>query len=178
MSTIDLMLLGALIRKDASAYEIKKAMEMREIQYWVKISSPSIFKNLVALHKKGYIDGHAVREGEMPEKTVYSVNEKGRAYFMELMVKYAGDPGMVYMDFTAFVANLHLVDRETGLALISELKEKMAGVKEEMRIKTKRKKEFIPYHAVSLMELYYKMYALFYDWTEQLYADYSRNTPK
>ena len=86
MSTVDLMLLGVLTKKPMNAYEMKKEMEIRNIQYWIKISSPSIYKNLVKLYKQGYIDGKTVRDGEMPEKTIYSINEKGREYFMHVRI--------------------------------------------------------------------------------------------
>jgi DNA-binding PadR family transcriptional regulator len=85
MSTVDLMLLGALMEKPMNAYEMKKTMEFRNIRTWVKLSTPSIYKNLLSLKKKGYLDSKTVKESEMPEKTIYSINEKGRLYFIKLL---------------------------------------------------------------------------------------------
>lgn len=172
MSTIDLMILGALIEKPMNAYEMKKNMEYRNIKSWVKISSPSIYKNLVALKKKGYLDGEIVREGEMPEKTIYSINEKGKAYFFSLMEKYSEDPVTIYIDFMAFVANLHIVEPNKGVELIKELQTSLSEKMGYIRSNLEARKEFIPYHAISILELYNKMYLLFYDWSKELLKEY------
>jgi DNA-binding PadR family transcriptional regulator len=172
MSTIDLMLLGALMEKPMNAYEMKKNMEFRNIKSWVKISSPSIYKNLVALKKKGYLEGETVREGEMPEKTIYSINEKGKSYFFSLMQRYSRDPGTIYIDFMAFVANLHIVEPLKGIELIKELQTSLSEKIGYIRSNIESRKEFIPYHAISILELYNKMYSLFYDWSEELLNEY------
>jgi DNA-binding PadR family transcriptional regulator len=172
MSTVDLMLLGALMKKSMSAYEMKKDMESRNLNSWVKISSPSIYKNLVALHKKGYLDGDIVKEGEMPEKTIYSINEKGRSYFMSLMETYSKEPGIIYIDFIAFVANLYNVDLDTGLRMIRNLRDKLAEEREYIQSNMEEKQEFVPMHASSILELYDKMYSLFFDWSEEIIREY------
>ena len=126
MSTVDLMLLGALLRKPMNAYEIKKEMERVNINAWVKISSPSIYKNLIKLNTSGYVDGRTVREGEMPEKTIYTINDRGQTYFFKLMKRYSEDPGHVFLDFAAFIANLPLVDQKTGLEMIDALQRSLS----------------------------------------------------
>lgn len=173
MSTVDLMLLGALMKKPMNAYEMKKDMESRNINSWVKISSPSIYKNLVALKRKGYLDGEIVKEGEMPEKTIYSINEKGRSYFMSMMEKYSEQPGKIYIDFVAFVANLHNVEPDTGLKMIKNLRNKFSEEREYIRLNIESKKEFVPFYAFSILELYDKMYSLFSDWSEDIANEFA-----
>ena len=173
MSTVDLMLLGALMKKSMNAYEMKKNMESRNIQSWVKISSPSIYKNLVALKRKGYLDGEIVKEGEMPEKTIYSINEKGRSYFMRMMEKYSEEPGMIYIDFIAFVANLHNVEPDKGLKMIENLRNKLSEEREYIQSNIEAKKEFVPFYAFSILELYDKMYSLFFDWSEEIAREFA-----
>lgn len=79
MSIINLMLLGFLMEKPMNAYEIKKEVENRNLTWWIKGSSPSIYRNINNLSAKGYINGKVVRDGEMPEKTVYTI-KIGRAH--------------------------------------------------------------------------------------------------
>jgi Predicted transcriptional regulators len=173
MSSIDLMLLGALMEKPMNAYEMKKNMEFRNIKSWVKISSPSIYNNLVALNKKGYLDGEIVKEGEMPEKTIYSINEKGRNYFMHMMEKYSEEPGMVYIDFIAFVANLHNVEPDKGLTMIKNLQSKLLEERKYIQSNIEAKKEFVAFHAFSILELYDKMYSLFFDFSEKIAQEFA-----
>ena len=174
MSTIDLMLLGILTQKSMNAYEIKKEMECRSIRNWIKISSPSVYKNLLKLYRSGYIDGKIVREGEMPEKTVYSINDKGRKYFIRLMEHYSEDPGKVYIDFCAFVANLPNVDRKTGLEMIERLRENLAFKRESISEQLKLK-EGVSFYAASVIGLYAQMYDVFFNWIDDFKKQYAEN---
>lgn len=173
MSTIDLMLLGALMEKPMNAYEMKKNMEARNIKSWVKISSPSIYKNLVSLNKKGYLDDKVVKDGEMPEKTIYSINEEGRSYFVRMMEKYSEEPGMIYIDFVAFAANLHNVSPDMGLKMIKNLRNNLLEARKVIQSNIEAKKEFVPFYAMSILELYDKMYLLFCEWFEKIADDFT-----
>ncbi len=173
MSTVDMTLLGALLDAPANAYEMKKKMEYRNIQEWVPVSTPAIYKNLVKLHREGYLEGTVVREGEMPEKTIYSVNGKGREYFLQLMKKYSANPRPVYVDFLVMAANLHHLDRETGLQMIADLRTKLeyaVGKLEEV-VREKRK---MPMEGYAVVDLYLRMYTLFVDWAEDFGEKYAR----
>ena len=175
MSTIDLMLLGVLVQKSMNAYEVKKEMENRSIQNWIKISSPSIYKNFLKLYKEGYIDGKVVREGEMPEKTIYSINDKGRKYFKHLMQQYSENPGKVYLDFCAFIANLQSTDSETGIKMIEHLRESLAvkrdSVKDQLTIMHEDS-----FYAMAVIELYSQMYELFCNWVEKFSKEYAEKS--
>jgi DNA-binding PadR family transcriptional regulator len=172
MSTVNLMLLGALLEKPMNAYEMKKMVENRNLKYWVKLSSPSIYKNLIKLHHGGYLDAEVVREGEMPEKTIYTINKKGRQYFMSLMRRYVEKPGYVYFDFSTCIANLHNVDNETGLRLVGELKDQLHNALDMMASKMGDRNERIPFNGKAVMELYQKVYRDFYDWAVDFEKDF------
>lgn len=177
MSTVDLMLLGVLIKKPMNAYEIKNLMKFRNIQKWVRISTPSIYKNLIKLHQAGYIDGKTVREGEMPEKTVYTINDKGRAYFMKLMRNYSEDTVKVYIDFCTFISNINHVSPDEGLDMIRSLRAQL--VAEQTSIVTYRQcKEDIPYFATAIIDLYAQTYDLFQRWAEDFEKKYREETSK
>lgn len=174
MSTIDLMLLGVLMEKPMNAYEMKKEMEDRSIQNWIKISSPSIYKNFLKLYKLGYVNGRVVREGEMPEKTIYSINDKGRKYFMRLMQQYSESPGKVYIDFCAFIANLQNVDPKTGLLMVEHLRENLAVRRDSVNEHLKPEHEE-SFYAAAVIELYSQMYGVLCDWIEKFKEEYVKN---
>jgi DNA-binding PadR family transcriptional regulator len=177
MSTIDLMLLGVLSRKSINAYEMKKEMENRQIKYWVKISGTSVYKNLVKLHKQGYLDGKMVREGEMPEKTIYTINAKGREYFMQLMEKYSKEPGVLYVDFSAFIANLSYVDYETGLKMIEDLQSSLAQKQECIKKKFELEDEQC-FYGISTMEIHLQACNTFCNWAEEFKKKYIEHHKK
>ena len=161
MSIINLMLLGFLLEKPMNAYEIKKTVENRNLTWWIKGSSPSIYRNVHALATKGYLDGEVVREGEMPEKTIYTINEKGRQYFQELMWQYASTPPPVYLDFTAVLSHIGKVDQTTGEQLINAL---IAAFTQNLSALESIEGHFAPYQAKAIIQLSQQMNALFCHW--------------
>lgn len=121
MSVIDLILLGIVIEAPASAYEIQKDVEAHHLSRWARVSTPSIYKKVIQLREKGYLDSEVIREGNMPEKTVYSITESGRAYFEQLMAHYAAQPVMPLFDFNVVIANLSRLSAGRGRELVSEI---------------------------------------------------------
>lgn len=121
--SIEIMILGALMERSMSAYEMDKVMEERNIRRWIRISSPSVYRNVIRLCDEGLVTGVAVKEGEMPEKTVYTITDAGRKRFTQLMTDIAVLPARVDFGFLPVLANITLVDEITGRALIDELVE-------------------------------------------------------
>ncbi len=122
MSAVDLILLGIVLERPCSAYDIQKNVEYRNLSKWVKISSPSIYKKVIQLEEKGYLESEPVREGKMPEKAVYSITPAGRDYFLSLMKQTAARSVSVLFDFNAVIAGLNKVSKETALELIDDIR--------------------------------------------------------
>lgn len=169
MSVVDLMLLGFLQEKPMNAYEIKKEVEQKNLVRWIKMSSPSIYRNISALADKGYIDGEIVREGEMPEKTIYTINGKGKSYFLHLMEQYSKAPPKIYLDFTAIISNLNHVDSETGQKLLDDL---YRTFKETKEILSTIESSYNRYQAKAVTQLNQQMYDLFCTWLKNFKEEY------
>jgi len=122
LSAINLVLLGFLMDEAMSAYDIDKLIARDNIKEMVKISTPAIYKNLVKLNENGYLAAQTVKEGEMPEKTVYRITELGRQYFMELMYKYAGEKVKINFDINALIINLNKVDKDKALRMLENIR--------------------------------------------------------
>lgn len=171
MSTIDLMLLGVLVKEPMSAYDMKKVMERRRIQDWIKISSPSVYKNLLKLCSRGYLDSTTVRDGDMPEKRVYTINDRGRRYFLRLMERYSRNPGTLYVDFAAFIANLANLDRDAAVRMVDDLEEslalKLAGVKDQLA-----RMDGVSFYGAAIVDLYSRMYEVCTTWAAEFKRRY------
>jgi len=173
MSAIDLMLLGHLFKESKSAYEIKKILDSSNIREWIKIGSPTIFQNLVKLHQKGYLDARITKKGEMPEKTVYTLNKKGKELFHDLMQKYSREVNNIYFDFSAFIVNLDKIDRKAGLRLIADLQKQFKDRKEHLKDEA-QKRNHLPFRAISLINLYEKLFSLLYEWIDDFRNEYQK----
>lgn len=169
MSIMNLMLLGFFMEKPMNAYEVKKQVDYRNLTWWIKSSSPSIYRNINTLAAKGYIDGEIVRDGQLPEKTIYTINECGKAHFYELMKQFSSAPPPIFLDFTAIISNINKVDKETGQQLIRELYLSFASARD---ILLPLENQYSPYHAKAVIQLSQNMYDTICKWLQQFYVEY------
>ncbi len=122
LSIVNLLIMGLLIDRPMSAYEIVRIIETQIIGRLIKVSAPAVYKNIKELHQAGYLGVEKKRTGETPDKKVYSVTEDGKAYFLKLMEHYSSSVSSYYLDFNVFLINLDKMDKETGLRMLENLR--------------------------------------------------------
>lgn len=146
MATIDLIVLGMLKKESLSAYDIQKLVEYRNISKWVKISTPSIYKKVIQLEAKGYISSHIEKDGKMPEKTVYSLTEKGKKEFDKLMLEISCKPINIFLDFNAVIVNLASMPEEKQKECLVNIESNIAVLKSylEENIELKKNAKDVP----------------------------------
>ena len=106
MSSIDLVILGIVLEKPQSAYDIQKDVEYHHFSRWTKISVPSIYRKVLQLSEKGYLQSDIVKGDKFADKAIYSITDQGRAYFKELMASYVAGPVPLLFDFNVVITNL------------------------------------------------------------------------
>ena len=89
MSVIDLVILGIVLEKPQSAYDIQKDVEYHHLSRWVKVSVPSIYRKVIQLNEKGYLQSDIVKGDKYADKAVYSITVEGKEYFKKLMTTYS-----------------------------------------------------------------------------------------
>jgi len=130
MSTIDLIILGILLEKPMNAYEITHFVDAEQLDKILKISNPAIYKSCKRLFKSGYLDGETIREGELPEKVIYSVNNEGKEYFNHLMKHFSQKIRPYYLEFNSFLWNIDKLDKSDGLKMLENLKAELTQLKD------------------------------------------------
>lgn len=75
------MLLGLINEKPLNAYEIIKVLEYMNVKYWFNIADSTVYTTIKTLEKRGLILGTVKKDGNMPDKTVYTITEKGSIEF-------------------------------------------------------------------------------------------------
>lgn len=143
MAAIDLIVLGMLKQGPMSAYEMQKLVEYRSISRWVKISTPSIYKKVLALEERGLLTASAVREGRMPEKAVYTLTKEGEAEFKRLMTEISAMPIRFFLDFNAVIVNLDSLSPEERGACLVRIRGSVAELKVYLE-ENLREKEHLP----------------------------------
>jgi DNA-binding PadR family transcriptional regulator len=172
-STVNLLIMGLLIDSPLSAYHIAQIVETQIIGELLKISSPAVYKNIKELHKAGFLEMEKTRSGEMPEKKVYSVTKKGKAYFLRLMNHFSSHLSNHYFDFNTFLTNIDKVDRRTGLKMLENLRDQFYQMKEWIVNHEKQAKDNNIYFAGRAIIKQYRMilYTLL-AWIEEVIEEY------
>lgn len=129
MATIDLIVLGMLKKEDLSAYDIQKQVEYRNLSRWVKISTPSVYKKVIQLEEKGFLSSTTVKEGKMPEKTIYSLTESGDQEFERLMLSISQKPIRIFLDLNAVIVNLDSLPPEQQEECLRNIEQNIAVLK-------------------------------------------------
>lgn len=177
LSIVNLVILGMVMEKPISAYEIVKEVEARNMNKWVKISPPAIYKNVLQLHKKEYIHGETIKEGKMPEKNVYTMTDKGHDYFLKLMENYSKDFGNTYFSFTPVLMNLSKVDQAYASDLLESLKERIHENKKTLVQRDKNSSK-IPPTGQALIKLYKELFILLDNWMDDFSIMYEKEKTK
>lgn len=86
MKIQELVILGLLNQSPEHGYQIKKFLK-QVLALYADIETESIYYPLQRLEKQGMVQKRIGREGQRPEKHVYSITDKGRKYFKDLLIK-------------------------------------------------------------------------------------------
>lgn len=132
-SSIDILLLGLLKEENLSAYDLQKIIEERNIKYWVQVSRASIYKRMLALEKYGFVSSEIIKNGSMPEKTVYSITETGTHFFMDGMNELSKETLRFFIDFNIVLLNLGKVDTDLQVELVKNIEKEIVNFIEGIR---------------------------------------------
>ena len=132
MSAIDLVILGMLKKKPMGAYELQKLVEYRSISKWVKISTPSIYKKVLQLEENGFVISRFERDGNMPEKAVYSLTDEGKKEFERLMLDLSRRPVRLFLDCNAVAVNLDSMPKKKRQECVQNICQSVQELKAEL----------------------------------------------
>ena len=88
MNRYDLVLLGLIDEKERSGYDIITEIRIRELDRWAKISTSTVYNRLTTLQKNGSILGRTEKDGNRPERVMYSITEKGKETLRKEVLKH------------------------------------------------------------------------------------------
>ncbi len=132
MSTIDLIILGSLYQSPKSAYDLQKQIETRNLSRWVKVGSFTVYKKVSLYETKGYVTSQTIKNGKMPEKTIYTITQSGKDVFTELMSKFSLSEIRVFLDFNAVIVNLSLLDNDSIIEYMTNIRNSIQTTKAQI----------------------------------------------
>lgn len=127
MSSIDLVILGIVLERPQSAYDIQKDVAYHQLSRWTRISVPSVYKKVLSLKDKGYLQSTRLPGERAADKAVYAITRAGIAYFEELMDVYVHRPVSFTFDFNVVITNLNKLDSDKALTYVQALRDSVAA---------------------------------------------------
>ena len=88
MNRYDLVLLGLILEKERSGYDIITEVRKRELDRWANLSTSTIYNRLATLEKHGDIQGSSKRDSNRPERVVFSITDSGRETLRKEILKH------------------------------------------------------------------------------------------
>ncbi len=79
------MLLGLINKRPLNAYEITKQLQIMNVHRWYNIADSTVYATLKTLEKRQYISGTVEKEGNMPDKKVYTLTPAGKNVLLETL---------------------------------------------------------------------------------------------
>lgn len=93
--TTRIALLSLLWYRPMHGYEIRQVMELRQMHRWANIQYGSIYRGLQQLAREGLIgEAGEERAGNRPPRTIYQINETGRAELKTLLRQAWAQPAL------------------------------------------------------------------------------------
>lgn len=107
--SIQIFILGKLHDQDYHPYDIKKIIN-NGTEGLVRVTDGNLYYNFEALQKKDYIQKvNTIQNDNRPEKTNYTITEKGKEYLKEMIYKSFKNPEDVRSLFASLLF-IQLVD--------------------------------------------------------------------
>lgn len=172
MSVVDLVVLGILMDEPMNAYRLARFIDERQLGRLVKISKPVVYKSCKRLKNGGYLDSETLRESEMPEKVVYTVNQPGRERFNQLMWHFSNNLNHFHFEFNSFIWNLPHLKHEEGARLLENLHSELEQVLGWLVIHQKEAAAQATFGTRMVVKQYRMVISTLVEWVEEVIAEY------
>lgn len=163
---IKIIILGLLSQRNLSGYEIIRYLELSSSEKWAKIKIGSIYHSLKMLEKNEMIKVESIENSGKRTKTIYSILEKGSAFFEKELEKNLSTadltfPGSLYTSIT-------FLEKLPKDVAIKSIDKQLLRLREELEIWMSDKKEKERFQQAPLPKY---MEALFRNGAKHIEAD-------
>lgn len=79
------MIMGLINASPLNAYEIIKQLQWMNVRHWYNIANSTVYATIKSIEKKGYVSGTVEKDGNMPDKTIYTLTANGREELMDTL---------------------------------------------------------------------------------------------
>ncbi|GMV98867.1 MAG: hypothetical protein AMXMBFR84_00070 [Candidatus Hydrogenedentota bacterium] len=173
-STVDLIIIGFLCQKPMSAYELAQLIEHKHASKLVKISTPAVYKCCKRLYAEGLLFAKTSKTGAQPEKTIYSINKRGRDRFYELMTHFSSNFEPFHLNCNAFLYHLEKLSSREGLKMLQSLQEELLAFRDWIKEHEKEEYDRLPFSNRAIVKQYRMTLTTLCAWCDEVIRDYKQ----
>jgi DNA-binding PadR family transcriptional regulator len=138
----EILFLGLLMERPKHGYDIKRQVE-DELVPFIGLEIKSIYYPLKKMEESGLIKKEIGREGNWPEKVIYSITPKGKKKFEQLIAKSFLSVERPYFQMNLSLYFLQYVDKTVAkrrlqgrLVLLKKIRKHLADSREKLTSNT------------------------------------------
>lgn len=134
-----LAVLSYLSRRPMHPYELSRTMRENDDGRSIRYTHSSLYMVVRRLADAGFIVAQeTLREGQLPERTVYAITDAGRAELRAWMRALVEDPQHEYPEFVAALSLLAVLPPDEAVELLSTRRERLAAQRQEIQSSIER----------------------------------------
>ncbi len=138
MAKNELVSLALIYHEPMHAYAINALIKEMGLEYWAYISPASIYSAFSRLEKIGCVEVSTEKVGNMPERKIYTITDKGKRRFLEELREAIISKSLGDNPFYLAVSFAYGITADEAIPL---LEERMAGLREALNHVTEEEKE-------------------------------------
>jgi DNA-binding PadR family transcriptional regulator len=120
LSKTALLILGIIANEPINPYAISKLVNFKRTNIRIKIPTQTVYGIINMLKKRGLISGKWVKNGNMPDKTIYSITPKGEKLIKRNLVYWLANPQEILTELLLSIILIGYLDKETALKSLKE----------------------------------------------------------
>lgn len=144
-----LMVLGLLVIKPMSGYEMQQLLQQSQTDLWAGILPGSIYHALKKMEKEELVEIEAIERTGNRSKAVYKITEQGHVEFKQLLLTALVEPSVTYP--TSLYTAIFFIDAlpvQDVLEAIEQQKKKIEKDLETLQEGEKIKATYVPLNEI------------------------------
>jgi DNA-binding PadR family transcriptional regulator len=125
LTKTDLLILGIIAEKPINPYAIIKLVNYKRHSIRRYVPPQTVYGIVNNLKKKKLIAGHKEKNGNMPDRTVYSITHKGEEMIRKNLITYLNTPEDNLTDLIFSIVLIDFLEKESVLKALQEYRKKI-----------------------------------------------------
>jgi DNA-binding PadR family transcriptional regulator len=124
LSRTTLLILGIIGEKPINPYAIVRLINQRRRSIRRKVHAQTVYGIVNTLSTKKLIIGKKIKNGNMPNKTIYSITDKGKDLISKNLLSYLSTPENNLSELALSMMLVGYLDKDTVLKALNEYRSK------------------------------------------------------